>query len=63
MHELPFDEAMIFVGWVLLPIAVLNEQEYPSYNDTALSMLVVRDSQRFFVDWGQRCWRRYCPGP
>ena len=30
--ELEIDAAVIFVGWALLPVAVIDGQECPSYN-------------------------------
>ena len=32
MQEPPFDTAVVFVGWALLPVAVIDGQECPSYS-------------------------------
>ncbi len=55
MKETPSDSDGIFVGWALLPVAVIDGQECPSYNEHAaidvsgLDCLSWTDSMKYTV--------------
>ena len=48
MQEPPFDTAVTFVGWALLPVTVLDGQECPSYNEQGADVGSVSRPKYFF---------------